>query len=71
MPFKAILIDPSGQKFKELEFVAIARLPPAVYLDGAFCVLRRVKGIEGIYQSIHYYRFPDTPIEDDEKGDRC
>ncbi|MBH8578356.1 hypothetical protein I8752_36545 [Nostocaceae cyanobacterium CENA369] len=65
MPLKAILIDPNGNKFAEKEFVAVARLPRAVYLDGAFCILKRIQGTQGIYQTIHYYRFPETPIEED------
>lgn len=66
MPLLAILIDPGGQKFAEKKFVAVARLPCAVYLDGAFCILKQIKGNQGIYQTIGYYRFPDTPIEDDD-----
>ncbi len=64
MPLKAVLITDQGDKIAEREFVAVARFPPAVYLNGWICLLQSIKGNQGIYQSVNYYRFPDTPIVD-------
>ncbi|MEH2263827.1 hypothetical protein [Nostoc sp.] len=63
MALKAVLLTDLGDVIAEKEFVAIVRFPAAVYLDGCICILRSIKGNQGIYQSVNYYRFPDTPVE--------
>ncbi|WP_334902711.1 hypothetical protein [Nostoc sp.] len=57
-----------GDKIAEKEFVAVVQFPAAVYLDGWICILRSIKGNQGIYHSVNYYRFPDTPIEVEWQG---
>ncbi|AFY43641.1 hypothetical protein [Nostoc sp. PCC 7107] len=65
---KAIL-QSNGQVVAEKELVAVARFSSAVYLDGGFYILHRIEGTKAIYRAINYYRFPDTPIEEDEQFD--